>query len=159
MALLDTPFVADPNAGQSDYSPLPAGWYNVRITEADVKQTKAGTGNYIKVRYDVTDGQHAGRVVFGNLNLRNPNPKAEEIGRQQLSKLMLAMGLTQVTDTDQLIGGTLSIKLAIQQSEQYGDSNDVKDWKALSNQPAAMSGSAPTPTPPPPPSAGLPWSK
>lgn len=156
MALLDTPFVADPNAGQSDYAPLPAGWYTVRITEADIKQTKAGTGNYIKVRYDVLDGTHAGRVVFGNLNLRNPNPKAEEIGRQQLSRLMLAMGLTQVTDTDQLIGGELSIKLAIQKSEQYGDSNDVKDWKALSNQPVAAAAAS---TPPPPPSGGLPWSK
>lgn len=156
MALLDTPFVADPNAGQSDYAPLPAGWYTVRITEADIKETKAGTGNYIKVRYDVLDGTHAGRVVFGNLNLRNPNPKAEEIGRQQLSRLMLAMGLTQVTDTDQLIGGELSIKLAIQKSEQYGDSNDVKDWKALSNQPVAAVAAS---TPPPPPSGGLPWSK
>ena len=156
MALLDTPFVADPNAGQSDYAPLPAGWYTVRITEADIKETKAGTGNYIKVRYDVLDGTHAGRVVFGNLNLRNPNPKAEEIGRQQLSRLMLAMGLTQVTDTDQLIGGELSIKLAIQKSEQYGDSNDVKDWKALSNQPVAAAAGS---TPPPPPSGGLPWSK
>jgi hypothetical protein len=156
MALLDTPFVADPNAGQSDYAPLPAGWYKVRITEADIKETKAGTGNYIKVRYDVLDGTHAGRVVFGNLNLRNPNPKAEEIGRQQLSRLMLAMGLTQVTDTDQLIGGELSIKLAIQKSDQYGDSNDVKDWKALSNQPVAAAAGS---TPPPPPSGGLPWSK
>ena len=156
MALLDTPFVADPNAGHSDYSPLPAGWYKVRITEADIKETKAGTGNYIKVRYDVLDGTHAGRVVFGNLNLRNPNPKAEEIGRQQLSRLMLAMGLTQVTDTDQLIGGELSIKLAIQKSDQYGDSNDVKDWKALSNQPVAAAAGS---TPPPPPSGGLPWSK
>jgi len=156
MALLDTPFVADPNAGQSDYAPLPAGWYTVRITEADIKETKAGTGNYIKVRYDVLDGTHVGRVVFGNLNLRNPNPKAEEIGRQQLSRLMLAMGLTQVTDTDQLIGGELSIKLAIQKSDQYGDSNDVKDWKALSNQPVAAAAGS---TPPPPPSGGLPWSK
>jgi len=156
MALLDTPFVADPNAGQSDYAPLPAGWYTVRITEADIKETKAGTGNYIKVRYDVLNGTHAGRVVFGNLNLRNPNPKAEEIGRQQLSRLMLAMGLTQVTDTDQLIGGELSIKLAIQKSEQYGDSNDVKDWKALSNQPVVAAAGS---TPPPPPSGGLPWSK
>jgi len=156
MALLDTPFVADPNAGQSDYAPLPAGWYTVRITEADIKETKAGTGNYIKVRYDVLNGTHAGRVVFGNLNLRNPNPKAEEIGRQQLSRLMLAMGLTQVTDTDQLIGGELSIKLAIQKSDQYGDSNDVKDWKALSNQPVVAAAGS---TPPPPPSGGLPWSK
>ena len=159
MALLDTPFVADPNAGQSDYAPLPPGWYTVRITEADIKETKAGTGNYIKVRYDVLDGTHAGRVVFGNLNLRNPNPKAEEIGRQQLSRLMLAMGLTQVTDTDQLIGGELSIKLAIQKSDQYGDSNDVKDWKAISNQPTPSAAGPAASTPPPPPSSGLPWGK
>jgi hypothetical protein len=35
-----------------------------------------------------------------------------------------------VQDTDQLIGGQLSIKLDVRESEQYGASNDVKGYKS-----------------------------
>ena len=75
---------------QSDrnYDPLPEGWYDVEIKGAELRTTKAGTGQYIAVRYDVTGPTHAGRVVYGNLNVSNPNPKAEEIGRQQMGELM-----------------------------------------------------------------------
>lgn len=118
--------------GNSDFAPLPAGWYSVTITGAELKNTKAGNGQYIAVRYDVTGPTHQGRVVFGNLNIKNPNPKAEEIGRQQLGDLMRAIGLSKVTDTDQLISGSLQIKLAIREQEGYEPSNDVKGYKSVS---------------------------
>lgn len=155
---LETTFnVADlPQGNTGDFQPLPAGWYTATIAGAEVKQTKAGTGQYISVRYDITGPTHEGRVVFGNLNLRNPNPKAEEIGRQQLGDLMRAIGLAQVSDTDQLIGGRCQIKLAIRKSEEYGDSNDIKAWKA------AAGGSVPAPAAPTAASASdgrPPWAK
>lgn len=99
---------------------------------AELKDTKAGTGQYISVRYDITGPTCQGRVVFGNLNIRNPSPKAEEIGRQQLGSLLRAIGVREIKDTDQLIGGQLEIKLSVRKSEEYGDSNDVKAFKALS---------------------------
>lgn len=96
-------------------------------------QTKDGTGQYIKVRYDITGPTHQGRVVFANINIRNASSKAEEIGRQHLGDIMRAIGLTKVTDSDQLIGGNLQIKVAIRPaSGQYGESNEVKAFKALS---------------------------
>lgn len=119
-----------PQGNTGDFSPLPDGWYAATVAGAEIKQTKAGTGSYISVRYDITGPTHQGRVVFGNLNISNPNPKAEEIGRQQLGDLMRAIGLDTVQDTDQLIGGQCQIKLAIRKSEEYGDSNDIRSWKA-----------------------------
>ncbi len=118
---------------QSDnnFDPLPAGWYQSKVTDAELKTTKAGTGQYISVRHDILGPTHQGRVVYGNLNISNPNPKAEAIGHQQLGDLMRAIGVAQVTDTDQLIGGNCEIKLSISKSDQYGDSNDVKAWKAM----------------------------
>jgi hypothetical protein len=132
MAFLDQTF-SDENMPVSDksYEPLPAGWYTASITGAELKNTKAGTGQYISVRYDITGPTHMGRVVFANLNIRNPNPVAEEIGRQQLGEVMRAIGLAKVADTDELIGGQLSIKIAIKTSEQYGDQNEVKGFKAI----------------------------
>lgn len=133
MSLLNEAFNVNdlPQGDGGNFEPMPAGWYTAKITQASLEATKAGTGSYIKVRYDILGPTHQGRVVFGNLNISNPNPKAEEIGRQQLGDLMRAIGLNQVQDTDQLIGGECQIKLAIQKSEQYGDSNEVKGWKAV----------------------------
>lgn len=140
MAALGQTFDAEslPQSTGGGYDPLPAGWYNATIASAEVKQTASGTGEYIKVRYDITGPTHQGRVVFGNLNIKNASPKAEEIGRQQLGEIMRALGLARVSDTDQLLGGSLSIKLDIRPAtEQYGAQNEVKGFKAVGGASAA----------------------
>lgn len=152
---------ADLPQGKS-FDPIPAGWYNASITEADLKPTKDGSGQYIKLRFDVTGPSHEGRVIYSNINLRNANPKAEEIGRQQLGDLARALGLPAVSDTDQLIGGACRIKVSISKPQEgYEPSNEVKAYKAVegSNMPFAQSGGFS-----PPPSAAAassspPWMK
>ena len=144
MAFLDQTFEADAMpVSDKSYEPLPAGWYTASITAAELKNTKAGTGQYIAIRYDIIGPTHQGRIVFGNLNIRNPNPKAEEIGRQQLGEVMRAIGIAKVQDTDELIGGQLSIKVDIRSSEQYGDQNEVRAFKAIAGStPPAPAGKA-----------------
>jgi len=133
MAQLNQPFVeSELPKSERNFEPLPAGWYTCTIGGAEIKATKAGTGEYIAVRYDITGPSHQGRVVFGNLNIKNANPTAEAIGYQQMGELMRAIGLPRIDDTDQLVGGQLQIKLDVRKSEQYGDSNDVKAFKSLS---------------------------
>ena len=132
---------------ESNFDPLPAGWYSAKITKAELRATKNGTGSYIAVRYDITGPSHQGRVVFGNVNIKNANSEAERIGREQLGELMRSIGLTRVQDSDELVGGECQIKLAIRQSDQYGDSNDVKGFKAIAGgqvpRPAAAAAPAP----------------
>ena len=162
MANLGTTFSTDtlPQGDGGDYKARPAGWYTATITEADLKDTKAGTGSYIKLRYDITGPTHEGRVVFGNLNIRNANPKAESIGQQQLGDVMRAVGVPSLSDTDQLVGHSLKIKLSMFRDEEYGDDdgnkNEVKGWKAVEG------GAAPAPMPKPAAAAGdntPPWLK
>ena len=138
MAFLGQTFDANDLPQGNTYEPLPAGWYTATIADAELKPTKDGSGQYIKVRYDITGPTHQGRVVFGNLNIKNASAKAEEIGRQQLGELMRSIGLAKVTDTDQLIGGVLSIKIDVRPAtDQYPAQNEVRGFKAIS-------GSAPT---------------
>ena len=130
MAFLDEEFNVDSlPQGTSNFEPLPEGWYNSTITGAEVKTTKTGDGKYIACKYTITGPTHQGRVVFGNLNIKNPSAKAEEIGRSQLGEIMRAIGLAKVTDTDQLIGGNLGIKLVVKTGEYAG--NEIKSVKAL----------------------------
>jgi len=86
----------------------------------------------------VTGPTHEGRVVFTNLNIKNPNPKAEEIGRQQLDSLIRACGIPSIEDTDQLIGGYCAIKVTTKKSTEWGDSNEIKGYKSLNESAAPM---------------------
>lgn len=160
MAFLPQAFdAADLPQGTGNFDPLPAGWYDVSITGAELKSTKDGNGSYIKVRYDVTGPTHQGRVVFGNLNIQNASAKAEEIGRQQLGEIMRAIGLSRVQDTDQLIGGNLSIKLEVKPADgQYSAGNEVRGFRALAGGAATKPQAAPTATQAPA-RAAPPWAK
>ena len=130
------------STGAGDFQPLPAGWYSATINTANLEPTKDGTGQKISVRFDITGPTHQGRVVYSNLNIKNKSEKAEEIGRAQLGSIMRAIGLTQVSNTDQLVGGSLQIKLDIKTDEQYGTRNEVKGYKAAGD--AMPASAAPT---------------
>lgn len=164
MAFLNEEFnVNELPQGNGNFEPLPAGWYTATISQSELKATKAGNGQYIKLRYDITGPTHQGRVVFGNLNIKNANPKAEEIGRQQLGDIMRAIGLAKVTDTDQLIGGQIAIKLEVKEDAQYGASNEVKGFKSVSGSvapaAAAIPANAAAPASNAPAKAAPPWAK
>jgi hypothetical protein len=165
MAFLNEEFNVDElPQGNGNFEPLPAGWYTGTISQAELKATKAGNGQYIKLRYDITGPTHQGRVVFANLNIKNANPKAEEIGRQQLGDIMRAIGLAKVTDTDQLIGGQIGIKLEVKQDAQYGASNEVKGFKSVSGSAAPAAAVTPAKAfapaaPAKPARAAPPWAK
>lgn len=156
MAYLDEEFSIDTlPVGTSNFDPLPEGWYNASITGAEIKATKMGDGKYIACKYTITGPSHQGRVVFGNLNIKNASTKAEEIGRQQLGEIMRAIGLAKVTDTDQLIGGNLGIKLVVKTGEYAG--NEIKGYKSLGSvSPAAVAPFKPIGPPQP---AGAPAAK
>ena len=130
MAFLDQEYSVDTlPVGTSNFEPLPEGWYNAAITGAEIKATKAGDGKYIACKYTITGPSHQGRVVFGNLNIKNASTKAVVIVKQQLGEIMRAIGLAKVSDTDQLIGGNLGIKLIVKTGEHAG--NEIKGYRAI----------------------------
>lgn len=165
MAFLGETFSTDslPVSDRS-YDLVPEGWYNATITKAELNNTKSGTGQKIDMRYDITGPTHQGRVVFGTVNVRNQSQKAEEIGRQQLGEIMRAVGLAKINDSDELIGGSICIRVKIRQpTEQdkangYGDArNEVGGFKSASGALPQVT-SSPEPTAHPG-GAKPPWAK
>ena len=142
MAMLGRTINANELPAGSDFDVLPAGWYQAKVKATELKQTKAGNGEYISLQFEILGPSHQGRVVFSNINIMNPNPKAEEIGLSQLNSLLSAIGLSQISDTDQMINGEAMIKLSIKRSEEYGDKNEVKGYKAVANAMPTMANSA-----------------
>ena len=112
-----------------DFDPIPAGEYEAVINSAEWKDTKAGTGRYLQLEFELTK-EYESRRVWENLNLDNPNQKAVDIANSALSSICHALGIENLTDTDQLLNKPLFIKLSIQKDETYGDKNRVRKYTA-----------------------------
>ena len=131
MAFLVIPINAKdlPEDTMGDFSPLPDGEYQVRIAKCELKDTKDGTGNYLNFQLAVTEGKYAKRVIFAMVTLKNKSDKAEQIGHGQLRTIMEACGIPSLSDTDQLVGGNLVVRVG---SREYNGTmqNEVKGYKA-----------------------------
>ena len=101
-------------APKQGFDPIPAGDYSLEITEADVVATKSGTGQLLKYTTSVIEGAHTGALVYGQINLVNDNPKAQEIGQGEFAALRKAVGVGVVTDTDELLNKSFLAKIVIE---------------------------------------------
>jgi len=115
-----------------DFTPLPNGKYTVCVVESELKDNKAGTGNYIQLKLEVMDGKFKGRWInFVNITFTHTNSQAQEIGRKGLNTLMKACGIQSIQDTKQLHGIAVSAEVIIKQSEGYAPNNEVKNYYPL----------------------------
>lgn len=121
---------------------IPADWYFATIIEADLRMTKAGTGQYIAIKYRIDGPSKANRTIYGNINIRNQNPTAEEIGKRDLGNLMRAIGAAKLRGTDDLLNKQLSIRITVRQNDQRGDENEIRGYKAIEGSPAPMPSAA-----------------
>ena len=124
-------FDATQVAPREDFSPIPTGDYTAQIIDSDLKPTRANTGHYLELTFEVTDGEFKGRRVWARLNLDNPNPKAVEIAQRDLSAICHAIGKLQVNDSQELHYKPMGIRVEVVQREGYSDSNEIKAFKAL----------------------------
>lgn len=99
-----------------DRSPIPPGAYVAHVIDSTVKDTKAGTGKYVALTWEVLEGQHAGRRIFQNCNIINPNPTAESIGRRVLKAIAAAAGVERVNSSDLLHHKPMSVKVKVRPS-------------------------------------------
>lgn len=164
MAFLGETFtVSDLPQSDRSYDLIPDGWYFVKISETKLGPTKNNTGEKIDIRFDIVGPTHQGRVMFTAINIRNQSAQAEQIGRQQLGEIMRAIGLDRIENTDQLIGGSLQIKVKIKQPTErdraagYTEAkNEVSGFKTLDGRSAPLPTAAPSA---PAASATPPWAK
>lgn len=146
----------EPNTGPP--KPVPTGWYNVMITEGEVKSNKAGDGGYVELVLKILDGKYANRMVWDRLNLWNKNAMAVEIARGTFSAICHAVGVFQVNDVQLLYGKPLMARLVeVPPKDGYDAKNDVKGYAKTGEKqtegggggPAAATGAADAPDAPP----------
>ena len=135
MAELGFQFKSDEVEGSS-FELLPEAEYVGMFTESEVKDTKAGTGQYIQMKFEIVEGDKTGRVLFERLNIKNPNEKAVEIAYQTLKKICECVNKPNIQDTDELNNIRLIAKVVVD-----GEYNRIKSYKSIKEKSAPASSS------------------
>ena len=115
------------------YEPIPPGWYAAEIDKAEVRDTKAGTGKYLKLEMVILDEAHEGRRVFTQINLSNPNQQAVEIGQRELAALAMACGVPALRDSAELLQKQIGIKVKIKTEAGRDPDNVVSGYRPLTD--------------------------
>ncbi len=132
----------------TDFDPLPAGKYLAVITDSEMKPTKAGTGNYLQLTFELIEGPHKGRKAWARLNLINGNETTVKIAQAELSALCRAVGVLAPNDSVELHNLPVVITVKCKKRADTGEiTNEVKGYaKKDASQPAAPTpGSQQTP--------------
>ena len=140
-------FDASQVAPQASTGPLPAGVYLAHIVESDVQPLKSGNGEGLKLTFEVIDGQHKGRKVYENLNIRHTSEDTQRIAQSQLSALCHAVNVIKLMDTAALHFKPVRINVTVREAQGiYKASNNIKGYEAVG---AGISAPATAPTPAP----------
>jgi hypothetical protein len=140
-------FDASQVAPQQSSGPLPAGVYLAHIVESDVQPLKSGNGEGLKLTFEIIDGQHKGRKVYENLNIRHTSEDTQRIAQSQLSALCHAVNVIKLMDTAALHFKPVRINVTVREAVgQYKASNNIKGYEAVGGGISAQA-TAPTPAP------------
>lgn len=114
---------------------LPKGKYLAMIVASELKPTKQKNGEYLQLTVEILDGVTGkGRKIFDRLNIRNSNKQAEDIAQRQLSAICHAVGVIELNDSEQLHNIPMVIELGIEDNDEYGPQNRIKNYSASGGQ-------------------------
>ena len=121
-----------PNEG---FSAVPAGDYQVIILKSELKKTKAGTGTGFNIEMQILNGPHQNRKLFTWINWTNPNPKAQQIGRGDVSAICRAVDTPNPNDFSELHNKPLTAVVKCKRDGDGNITNEVKGFKPRNAQP------------------------
>lgn len=97
---------------------LPVGDYTMQITQSDLRDTKAGDGQYIWLELEILGPKYAGRRYWERLNLFNKNETAVRIAKKALGAICNAAGVSAFEDTEQLHFKPMKVVITHKENKQ-----------------------------------------
>lgn len=140
---------------------IPEGTYPAVALSSEVRDTKSG-GEMVVYKMQITEGECANRILWARFNVKNSSVKAQEIGLGQLSSFCRAAGVDEMTDTDDLVGKPVAVRVKIRPARDgYDAQNEIASFASL-GAPAPRAPAAPAPSAPAAsraPAGAKPWQK
>ena len=133
--------------------PFPEADYEVSANEIEEKQS--ANGSYLRVVFEVMEGDHAGRKIYQNITFKNTSEKAQEYGQRFIKGWATACNKPLAMDTDELIDIPCSAHVYIEPAEGgYAEKNQISIFNVgnvVAYQPPSVTAPAPakaaSPTP------------
>ena len=101
--------------GSPAFEPIPAGRYVASITDAKAGPLKSGKGQAVTAKWEVQDGEYAGRQIFDRIIVSHESAEAMKFGRRKLKDIADAVGVTEaITDLTVLQNKPCSISVKIE---------------------------------------------
>lgn len=130
----------------AEFDPIPAGKYVAVITNSEMKPTKAGTGQYLELTFQIIDGEFKNRQLWSRLNLNNPNPTAVTIAQRELSSICRAVNVMAPNDSVELHNLPLVISVRCKKQKDTDEIfNEIKGYAKRETAPPTTPGSNSTP--------------
>jgi hypothetical protein len=133
----------------TDFEAIPAGKYLAVITESEMTPNKAGTGHFLKLTFQIIEGEFKNRLLWARLNLDNPNATAVQIARAELSAICRAVGVLAPNDSVDLHNLPLVIHVRCKKRADTGEiTNEIKGYSKKESPQLAGAAPAANSTPP-----------
>lgn len=145
----------EPSTG---FDPIPAGKYLAVIVDSETKTTKAGTGEYLQLEFEIIEGDFKGRKLWSRLNIKNANADAVRIARAELSAICRAVNVMTPGDSIELHNLPLMLTVRCKKNQ---DDEIVNEIKGYGPREANTGAAAAKPATPPPQDANSqpPWAR
>lgn len=106
-----------------------------------MKPNKAGTGEYLQLKFEVLEGEYQKRLLWVWLNLKHPNPTAVKLAQAELSAICRAVSLMNPGDSEELHNLPMLIKVRVKKRSDTGElTNEISKYSA---KPSAQLGGPP----------------
>lgn len=140
----------------SSFEAIPTGTYEAVISNSESRPMKSGNGMGFNLEFEIISGECKGRKVFAWITFEHrTSPDAQRIGREQLSAICRAVGVTQLNDTAQLHNLPLHIVVALDKNDPTR--NIIKGFKAVKSVGTGVTGAAAPQAAPQ--NQGAPWAR
>lgn len=112
------------------FAALPAGDYDVVITESSWETNKKQNGKFLKLKLQVINGPYQNRILWDRLNLLNPSEQAVQIAKGTLSAICRAVGVLTPRDSAELHNRPLKVTVKVGKDAESNPTNEIKGYKS-----------------------------
>ena len=113
----------------TSHDPIKSGTYDAVITDSEIKANRANTGKGLNLTFEIlSEGAAKGRKVWAWINFQHQNQDAQRIGQEELARVCKAVGVSQLTDSEQLHNIPLMITVDVDRND--ATRNVIKAYKA-----------------------------
>ena len=121
------PFVPEDHQSEMVSTLIPEGEYVFRCTDSEKKKAKAGHDMLI-LHFEVAHGDKKGLSALVFLNLWHDTEKTRDIAASELAQICTSMGLTRITDTDDMHDKLLACTIIHEVSGEWTNMR-FRNWR------------------------------